>query len=397
MKKPRSLIRPLVHELHAYVPGEQPKIKGLIKLNTNENPYPPSLRVLKAVKSAVDGRLRLYPNPTAQLLRKKLAKLHRCKPENIIIGNGSDELLALAVRAFVEPLVGQASCLSPFKEKKKLETGETPVLRNSKALVQYFHPSYSLYPVLADIHGAARNAVPLGANFALPSVLELKRAGLWDFNAALTLVTTPNAPSGRGYSTAELEKLCRTTKGVVVLDEAYVDFARENAMRLALKYPRVIVSRTFSKAYSLCFQRVGYFVAHAELIAALDKIRDSYNVNGLGQIAALATLDELSYYRANFRSIISTREELSRSLTKLGFRVLPSQTNFILAKPPGNVLPASRRQGTFTAKDWLEKLREKKILVRWFSQPEAKDYLRITIGTQAEAEALVRAVKAIMR
>jgi len=386
MKNPRSLIRPLVHELHAYVPGEQPKIKGLIKLNTNENPYPPSPRVMKAVKGAVDGRLRLYPNPIAQLLREKLAKLHRCKPENIIIGNGSDELLALAVRAFVEPLVGQASCLSPSKEKKKLETGKMPVLRNSKATVQYFHPSYSLYPVLADIHGAAKNAVPLNANFAVPSVPELKRAGRWDFNAALTFVTTPNAPSGRGYSTAELEKLCRATKGVVVLDEAYVDFARENALKLALKYPHVVISRTFSKAYSLCYQRVGYFVAHPDLIAALDKIRDSYNVNGLGQIAAQATLDDLPYYRTNFRKVIATREELSRSLTKLGFRVLPSQTNFILAKPP-----------LFAAKDWLQKLREKKILVRWFSQPEVKDFLRITIGTPAEAEALVRAAKAIAR
>lgn len=157
-------------------------------------------------------------------------------------------------------------------------------------------------------------------------------------------------------------------------------------MKLALKYPHVIVSRTFSKAYSLCYQRVGYFVGHPELIAALDKIRDSYNVNGLGQIAAAATLDDLPYYRANFKKIISTREELSRALTKMGFRVLPSETNFILAKPP-----------LFPAKEWLQKLRDKKILVRWFSQPEVKDYLRITIGTAAEAEALVKAVKSILR
>jgi histidinol-phosphate aminotransferase len=391
MKKPRSLIRPLIHELHAYVPGEQPKIKGLIKLNTNENPYPPSPRVLKAVRAATDGRLRLYPNPTAQVLREKLAKLQGCKAENIIIGNGSDEVLAMAVRAFVEP--------SP---KSK---GQGPKSGLAKAMVQYFTPSYSLYPVLADIHGAAKRAVALNANFTLPSVNELKRGGIWDFNAALTLITTPNAPSGCGYPTAELEKLCRAMNGVVVLDEAYVDFAREHAMKLALKYPHVLVARTFSKAYSLCFQRVGYFVGHAELIAALDKIRDSYNVNGLGQVAALATLDDLAYYRANFRRIISTREELSRALTMLGFRVLPSQTNFILAKPPGSVLPASRRKvkrrqdagGTLTAKDWLQKLREKKILVRWFNQPEIKDFLRITIGTPNEAKALVRAVKQILR
>jgi histidinol-phosphate aminotransferase len=371
VKNLRSLIRPLVHELHAYVPGEQPKIKGLIKLNTNENPYTPSQKVLAAVKAAVDGRLRLYPNPTAQVLREKLAKLHRCKPENIIIGNGSDELLALAVRAFVEP-----------NPKSRVQSPKS----ESKTTVQYFTPSYSLYPVLADIHGARKNAVPLKPDFRSPSVVELKRGKAWDFDAVLTFVTTPNAPSGRSYSTAELEKLCRAQRGVIVLDEAYVDFAKENALKLALKYPHVIVARTFSKAYSLCFQRVGYFVAHPEIIAALDKIRDSYNVNGLGQIAAAATLDDLPYYRANFRKIISTREQLSRELTMLGFRVLPSETNFILAKPP--VL--------FPAQAWLQKLRHRKILVRWFSYPEVKDYLRITIGTPAEAKVLVKAVKAIL-
>jgi histidinol-phosphate aminotransferase len=365
MANRNPLIRPLVHNLHAYVPGEQPKIKGLIKLNTNENPYPPSPKVLAAVKAAVDGRLRLYPNPTAEKLRAKLATLHGCEPENIIIGNGSDEVLALAVRAFVEP--------GPkFKVPKP------------KSVVQYFTPSYSLYPVLADIHGAAKNPVALNPDFSMPELKELKRGKHWDFNAALTFVTTPNAPSGRGYKIFELEKLCHAQKGVVVLDEAYVDFANENALKLALKFPHVLVTRTFSKAYSLCFQRVGYFVGHAELIAALDKIRDSYNLNGLGQIAAEATLDDLKFYRANFKTIIATREWLSRELTKLGFRVLPSQTNFILAKPP-----------LFPAKEWLQKLRVRKILVRWFSAPEISGYLRISIGTPAEAAALVKAVRKI--
>jgi histidinol-phosphate aminotransferase len=368
----RLLIRPLVRDLHAYVPGEQPKIKGLIKLNTNENPYPPSPRVLAAVRAAVDGRLRLYPNPTAQALREKLARLHGCAPENIIIGNGSDEVLALAVRAFVEPSKGSNAIFGRLADR-------------SKATVQYFTPSYSLYPVLADIHGAAKNAVSLKSDFDLPGVAELKRGKEWDFRAALTFVTTPNAPSGRGYQTAELEKLCSAQRGVVILDEAYVDFAEENALKLALKFPRVLVARTFSKAYSLCFQRVGYFVGHPELIAALDKIRDSYNVNGLGQIAATATLDDLKFYRANFKEIIVTREWLSSELTKLGFRVLPSQTNFLLAKPP-----------LFPAKDWLAKLRNQKILVRWFSAPEVKDYLRITIGTPAEAKALVKSVCKIL-
>src|SRR5256886_7549201 len=294
----KSLIRPLVRDFHAYVAGEQPKIKGLIKLNTNENPYPPSPKVLKAVRAAVDERLRLYPNPTAQQLREKLAKFRGCKPENIIVCNGADELLALATRAFVET-----------------RSAERGVRNDSRAVVQYFTPSYSLYPVLAAIHGARANAVPLESNFGIPAVAELRRSKKWNFRAALTFITTPNAPSGRGYSTAELEALCRAQRGVMILDEAYVDFAEENALKLALKYPHVIVSRTFSKAYSLCFQRVGYFVGHPELIAALDKVRDRYNVNGLGQIAALATLDDLPYYRANFRKIISTREQAARELT----------------------------------------------------------------------------------
>src|SRR5579859_3593071 len=164
-----EFIRPLVQNLHAYVPGEQPKIKGLIKLNTNENPYPPSPRVLAAVKAAVDGRLRLYPNPTAQRLRERLAKLHGCAPGNILVGNGSDEVLALAVRGFVEP-----SQNSSFKFRNA---------RPWKATVQYFTPSYSLYPVLADIHGAERNAVELNPDFTLPTVNESKRSRKWDFDA----------------------------------------------------------------------------------------------------------------------------------------------------------------------------------------------------------------------
>ncbi len=365
MPKTSKLIRPLVHSLHAYVPGEQPKVKGLIKLNTNENPYPPSPKVLRATKAAVDSRLRLYPNPTAQALREKLAKLHGCAPENIIIGNGSDEVLALATRTFVEQATAK---------------------RSSKSTIQYFWPSYSLYPVLADIHGAAKNVVPLNPDFSLPSVAELKRGKQWDFNAALTFVTTPNAPSGRGYPTGELDTLCAAMEGVVILDEAYVDFADESAAALALKHPHVIVSRTFSKAYSLCFQRVGYFIAHADLVAALDKVRDSYNVNGLGQIAAAATLDDLPYYQENFRRVIASRTKVTSELTALGFIVLPSQTNFILARPP-----------QFPAQEWLQKLRDQKIIVRWFSAPEVRDYLRITIGNETEMAALIRVVKRLLK
>jgi len=352
-----SVIRPLVRRLHPYVPGEQPRIPGLIKLNTNENPYPPSPKVLAAIKAAVDGRMRLYPNPTAEGLRGQLAKFHGCAPEHFIAGNGSDELLALATRAFVDP-------------------GQT---------VQFFTPSYSLYPVLADIHGARRNAVPLAADFALPSLAQLRRGGAWDFRAALTFITTPNAPSGRGYSTAELKELCRAQKGVVILDEAYVDFAREHAFALALQFPQVLVARTFSKAYSLCSLRVGYFAGHPALIAALHKIRDSYNVNGLGQVAAAATLRDLPYYRRNFKRLIATRERLSAQLRALGFDVPPSQTNFIFVRPPR--WPAAR---------WQQKLRKERVLVRWFDAPATRDFLRITIGTDAEADALLRAVRGML-
>ena len=362
---PKDLVRPLVRSLRPYTPGEQPKIRDLIKLNTNENPYPPAPSVMSTVRAAVDGRLRLYPDPTAQPLRAALARLHGCQPENIIVGNGSDELLALATRAFVEPASTTA--------------------RRSGQRIQYFEPSYSLYPVLADIHGAARNPVPLRPDFDLPTVNELRRGKAWDFRAALTYVTTPNAPTGRGYPTAELDALCRAQRGVVILDEAYVDFAEAHALELALSHPHVIVSRTFSKAYSLCFQRVGYFVGHPDLIEALHRIRDSYNVNGLGQIAALATLDELGYYQGNFRRVKETRKRLAGALLALGFEVFPSQTNFLLVEPP-----------RFPAETWLRKLRERKILVRWFPYPEVRLYLRISVGTDLQAKALLRAVRRVL-
>ena len=360
--KTQDLIRPLVRALHPYVPGEQPKIKGLIKLNTNENPYPPAPAVLRAIGNALDGRLRLYPNPTAQPLREKLAKLHDCTPENVFVGNGSDEVLSLAVRAFVEPNDGKPS---------------------KRSIVQFFTPSYSLYPVLAAIHGADTNPVPLRDDFSLPTGKTLRA---WDKRAALTLITTPNAPTGRGYTHSQLDQICRTQRGIVLLDEAYVDFAREDALDLGLKYPHVLVARTFSKAYSLCGLRVGYCVGASELIAALDKIRDSYNVNALGQVAAEATLENLSYYRKNFARIVAVRNRLTDQLTKIGFKVLPSETNFILTQPPG--LPAQV---------WLQKLRDRKILVRWFSAPEVSQYLRITIGTAQEAAVFLRAVKEILQ
>lgn len=370
-----KLLRPLVDRLQAYVPGEQPKVRGLIKLNTNENPYPPSPAVLRAIKQAVDGRLRLYPDPTAFALRERLARLHRCKPDQILVGNGSDEILALATRAFVEPVIGRNRTLRCHGTNKAAH----------QSTVQFFDPSYSLYPVLARSHGSHILPVPLEKDFSLPSIRALRNEGIWDFEAALTLVTTPNAPSGHGYTTRDVESICRIQHGVVLLDETYVDFAEENAMRLAIELPNVMVARTFSKAYSLCFQRVGYVVGSAELIAGLMKIKDSYNVNGLGQIAALATLDNLEYYRANFARIVASREWLAQELGELGFQVLPSQANFLFVRPP-----------KLSAQDWHAKLRSHNILVRWFCYPRTCEYLRISIGTEAELKTMLRCIRALL-
>lgn len=363
---PDRLARPLVQGLHPYVPGEQPKTRGLIKLNTNENPFTPAPGVLKALKEAVDGRLRLYPNPTASRLRSELARFHGVQEAQVIVGNGSDELLALAVRTFVEPaLEGNGSPSSAGQPSQ---------------VVQYFHPSYSLYPVLAATHGARPHAVPLMEDFDIPHGKDLSRAG-WLQKAALSLVTTPNAPSGRGYPTDRLRELVAKQKGVVVLDEAYAEFAEEHAMDLASEMPHVLVSRTFSKAYSLCYLRVGYMIGHPSLIAAMDRMRDSYNVNGMAQVAAEATLKARGHYEKVFKKVRAIRQTTADQLTALGFSVLPSQTNFLFARPPGG-----------HAEAWLLELRKRKILVRWFDAPGIRDRIRITIGSASEMSRFIQVV-----
>lgn len=369
MKDVKRLIRKHVRSLHAYTPGEQPKHKNLLKLNTNENPWPPSPKVLAATKKAVDERLRLYPDPISSQLREKLANLHKVPASQVCIGNGSDDILAMCLRAFVEPSDSDIFGKSP-----------------SKGTVQFFDPSYSLYPVLAETHKANINSFPLKSDFDLPTVEELKNSGKWDFKAALTYVTTPNAPSGRGYSNEQLIALCWAMKGIVVLDEAYVDFADTNALDLIHQFNHVLVCRTFSKAYSLCFQRVGYVVGHPDLIEALDKVRDSYNVNGLGQIAALETLKNLKYYRDNFKSIIHEREFLTSNLESLNFTVLPSQTNFLFVVPPRK-----------PAKKWFELLREEGVIVRFFDKPNLRKYLRVTIGNPSEMKRYLSVTKKILK
>ena len=337
-----------VAALQAYTPGEQPQDRDIIKLNTNENPYPPSPQVIAAVAAFRPERLRLYPDPRAMALRRRVAELHGCRVEQVFVGNGSDEILALATRAFVD----------------------------NDGSIGYFDPSYSLYPVLADIRGAARRPVDLGPDFAwrMPE----------DFRASLFLLTTPNAPTAIQYDRAVVTAFCRAFDGVVLLDEAYVDFARDNFMDLALApgNANTLVMRTLSKSFSLAGLRLGYLIGPEPLIDAIDKIKDSYNLDMLTQAVGLAALNDLDHMRASVRRIQATRERLSAALTAAGWRVLPSETNFLFARPPDGAAQAV-----------FDRLRAKKIFVRYFPGPRTGEFLRITVGTDAEIDALLAAVK----
>ena len=299
-RRPPALIPPRVRALRAYVPGEQPRTPGLIKLNTNENPYPPAPGVLAATRAAVDGRLRLYPDPTAEELRRKLARLHRCRVENILVGNGSDELLALAVRAFVEPAAGRR--------------------RASPSRVQFFHPSYSLYPVLAAIHGATANPVPLDADFALPTPARLRRAGRWDFHAALTFETTPHAPSGRGYRTAQLAALCRAQRGVIVLDEAYVDFAREQALAAEETANLIRARQNATAAREALIQRLGLTPSQAQALRLPDQLPALPEAPIDEATAGAALLD-------NRLDVRIARTDLERTAKSLGLTQVTSVVN----------------------------------------------------------------------
>ncbi len=350
-----SYIRRQIERMAGYVPGEQPQLPGLIKLNTNENPYPPSPKVLEAMRAAIDGRLRLYPDPTSSALRHKLGKMHGFDPDQIIIGNGCDDILNLCVRAFC---------------------GECEKLA-------YFWPSYSLYPVLANIQGATPVELPLNEQFQIEThpALLAKLAGV-----KLVFITQPNAPSGVWLQRVELQRVIEETDGVVVIDEAYVDFAADNCLDFAREYDNVIVARTFSKAFSFAGMRVGWAAGPRELIAALNKVKDSYNVSRLAQIGAEATLDDWSYFEANVRKIQATRQRVSDALVKLGFFVYASQTNFLFARPPAPL----------TARQWFERLRERKILVRWWDADRIRDFARVSIGTDAEMDRLLEATHEIV-
>ncbi|HMP88795.1 MAG TPA: histidinol-phosphate transaminase [Kiritimatiellia bacterium] len=338
-------ICPHVQELHAYIPGEQPRTPGLIKLNTNENPYPPSPRVLEALMSAESDALRMYPDPMCNELKSIIAELHQCKPENVFAGNGSDEGLALCTRAFVE----------------------------HDGTIGSFEPSYSLYPVLAAIRPARMELIELNEDFTWRDPGKLK--------SSLFYLANPNAPTSMSFPYEAIEALCRTYHGVLLIDEAYADFAPWNCMELALKYPNTLVSRTLSKSYSLAGIRCGYLVGPVDLIAAIHKIKDSYNINHLTQRLASAALRDQSHMRRNVENIISTRNRIAVELQNRGYHVAPSATNFLWVKPSG-----------VTASELFTQLRKRNILTRYFPGAKTGEYLRVTIGTDEQMNAFVAAL-----
>lgn len=333
-----------VEALTAYTPGEQPKDPSIIKLNTNENPYPPSPKVAEALRTFDYARLRLYPDPVFMTLRTQLAAIHGCSVNQVFIGNGSDEILALCTRAFVE----------------------------NDGTVGYFVPSYSLYPVLADIRNVQHAPVDLTADFKwqMPT----------DYRASLFFMTNPNAPTSMVHDKSVVTAFCKQFSGVVLIDEAYGDFADITCMDLACAAgnTNTLVMRTFSKSFSLAGLRFGYVIGPESLITALYKIKDSYNMDMLAQMVAHAALSDLDYMRANVAKIRATRQRLTQALTQRGWLVCPSQTNFLFARPPQK-----------NAAEVFAYLKGKKIYVRYFPGPRTGDYLRITIGTDLQADTLI--------
>lgn len=334
-----------VEALSPYVPGEQPKAKNVVKLNTNENPYPPSPQCAKILAAFDLERLRKYPDPVFCELRKEIAKRAKCGPECVFVGNGSDEILALAAKAFVEDAGALAS----------------------------LDPSYSLYKTIAAIRGVSWTGVKTLEDFDTSA----KDA------PELFLLTNPNAPTGEFIEPDAIAKFAKRYKGTLLVDEAYADFARANAMPLAVapRNKNVIVMRTFSKSYSLAGLRVGYCVGPRPLIDALYKIKDSYNVDAIAQSVALAAFKDRRWMLANAAKIKKTRKAFTAALVKRGWDVIKSESNFVFAKPP--LTPA---------KDIFLALKKANIFVRYFDMPNTSDRLRITIGTDDEMSRLLDAL-----
>ena len=354
-----------VRRLEAYTPGEQPKAKNVVKLNTNENPYPPSPKCAAVLKAFDLDRLRRYPDPEFTELRRELAKLNRTHPENIFIGNGSDEVLALAAKAFVE----------------------------NDERIGSLDPSYSLYKTLAAIRDVQWTGVDFRCRRTKegrPSTVDLD---LSSRPISLFLWTNPNAPTGTLADPKAIAAFARKFRGIVLVDEAYADFARANCMRLATAKANrnVIVMRTFSKSYSLAGLRVGYCVGPKDLIGALYKVKDSYNVDAVAQSVALAAVKDQKWMKTNVAKVVKTRRWFTAELERRGWDVLPSESNFVFAKPPKATGMRDRGSG-IRAKQIFDALRERNIFVRYFSDPKTADRIRITIGTDTQMRKLLSAL-----
>ena len=341
-------IRKHITLMQGYTPGEQPADVAVVKLNTNENPYPPSPRVLSAINAITVEQLRRYPSPDARDFRRAAAEVHHIDPEMIMPTNGGDELLALVVRACA---------------------GEN-------ARVAYLDPGYSLYPVLANMQAAVPVPVPYDISaqeWRVPN-------DIWKIDAAVLLIVNPNAPSGTLISLSALEDIAHRFSGLLLIDEAYVDFAPTSALGLVPRFPNLILLRSMSKGYGLAGMRFGYGIAQAPLIAELYKIRDSYPCDVIAIAAATAAIGDQAYAKAVWQKVIQQRQWMTNQLVKLGFGVPESHSNFVLAQVPIGMDAATLYQ----------QLKSRDILVRYFNLPRLTDKLRITIGTQQQNEVLVQ-------
>jgi len=344
--------REMLKDVEGYVPGEQPKMPGIVKLNTNENPYPPSPRVLQAVQEISTETLRKYPDPVSLRLRETIAETYGAAgPDWVIAGNGMDDILSMAVRAFVDP--GDA-IVSPY-------------------------PTYTLYETLAKLHGARMEYVDLDGEFQLPE-------RFYATKARMCFIPRPNAPSGVASPLKAMERLCTEFQGLVFIDEAYADFAQDNCLGFPRAFENAIVGRTFSKAYSLCGLRLGFAIARPEIVRELMKVKDSYNVNAAAQAAGVVALADTEHFGSCIGRIRKNREWLTQVLEGMGFRLPASQANFVLAQ----------WTGTPSAREIFEKLRERVIVVRYFDAPRLRDALRITVGSEREIEALIDALRGIV-
>ena len=345
-------LNPKIEAMTAYVPGEQPRDKAYIKLNTNENPYPPAPSVIAAMTAAEIEDLRLYSDPTAKVLKGKLAKLYGLAPENIYVGNGSDEVLYFLFRAY-----GQRGAAFP-------------------------DISYGFYSVFAELCGIPATVIPLEGDFVIDPE---KYHGLDRF----IVIANPNAPTGLSLTPPQIEGILKANpNAVVAVDEAYVDFGGESAYPLMAKYDNLIVVRTFSKSRSMAGARLGYALGPKDLIADLEKIKFSvnpYNVNRLTLRLGEATVDAESYYQEKCAAIIRTREETAEKLRNMGFEVLPSKTNFLFVK-----------NDKIGGRELYEKLKDRGILVRHFGNPRISDYIRVTIGTDEQMAACLEAIRGIL-